>query len=79
MNQKRWWFEWIWQYVNDAWIGWNPIGIEFEYDKVDPSLTFKIVLLGVGFQITWLVPWETEYSRYAKDYWTLLLKEDDKK
>ena len=64
---KRWFFGFIWQWHGGSWIGFNPIGIEFEYEKFDPSLAFKIVILGVGFQILYLCPWETKESLYAKD------------
>lgn len=64
---KRLYFEWIWQWVNGVWLGFNPIGIEFEYDKAEPAITFMMVLMGVGFQITWLCPWETKVSKYMRD------------
>lgn len=64
---KRWFFDWLWQYHGGEWIGWNPIGIEFEYDKCEPAMAFKFVILGVGFQITWLCPWETETSKFMRE------------
>lgn len=64
---KRFYFNWIWQWINDDFIGFNPIGIEFEYDKLDPSMTIMVVLLGAGFSITMVCPWETKESTYAKE------------
>jgi hypothetical protein len=64
---KRLFFEWIWQWVNSEWIGFNPIGMEFEYDKSEPSVSFRFVLLGAGFALYWLVPWETRQSKYYKE------------
>jgi hypothetical protein len=60
---KRLFFEWIWQWVGGPYIGFNPIGIELEYDKFGPTITFMVVLMGVGFQVTWLGAWKTEESQ----------------
>jgi hypothetical protein len=64
---KKLYFEWIWQWIGGPWIGFNPVGIEFEYDKYEPTMALKIVLLGVGFVITWLCPWKTKESEYAEE------------
>lgn len=64
---KRFFFEWIWQWGGGGWIGFNPIGIEFEYDKFEPAMVFKVVVMGLGAQIIWLCPWETDESAFAKE------------
>ena len=64
---KKLFFEFIWQWRGGAWIGFNPIGVEFEYDKYEPVMAFKFVVMGVGFQIVLICPWETKESVYAKE------------
>lgn len=64
---KRLYFGFIWQWKWDTVVGFNPIGLEFEYEKFDPSLTIKLVIMGIGFQVVWLVPWDTKESVYAKE------------
>jgi len=64
---KKLFIDWIWQWVNDDWIGFNPIGLELEYDKSEPSLGFKFVILGIGIDILWIVPWETQKSKEVKE------------
>lgn len=64
---KRVFFGFIWQWRNEPYIGFNPIGMEFAYEKFEPSISFSVVILGVGVQIVWLCPWETAESRYAKE------------
>jgi hypothetical protein len=64
---KRLFFGFIWQWKGGAYIGFNPISIEFVYEKFEPSISVSIVILGVGVQILWLCPWETVESQYAKE------------
>ena len=64
---KRLFFGFIWQYHGGSWIGFNPIGIEFEYERFEPSLAFKFVIMGIGFQVLWLCPWDTAESLYAEE------------
>ncbi len=64
---KKLFFEFIWQWVGGAWVGFNPIGIELEYDKYEPALGLTMVFMGVGIKIYWIVPWETEESIYARE------------
>ncbi len=64
---KKFFIDFIWQWVNDDWIGFNPIGVELEYDKSEPSLGFKVVIMGVGVDILWVVPWQTKQSKYAQE------------
>jgi len=78
---KRLFFGFIWQWKGGAFIGFNPIGVEFEYEKFEPSITLKVVLMGIGIQIILLCPWETTESRYAKecakDIWSILSLGED--
>lgn len=64
---KNLFFDFIWQYQGGDWIDFNPIGIEFEYEKLEPSLTFKFIIMGIGFQILWICPWQTKESEYAQE------------
>jgi len=63
---KRLFFEFVWQW-RGGWITFNPIAVEFEYEKFEPSMALMVVLMGIGIQITWLCPWETDESSYAKE------------
>lgn len=64
---KRLFFGFIWQWRSEPYIGFNPIGMEFVYEKFEPSISVSVVILGVGIQILWLCPWETVESLYAKE------------
>lgn len=64
---KRLFFGFIWQWRGGLYIVFNPIVMEFEYEKFEPSLTFKVVLMGIGVQVMWLCPWETTESKYAQE------------
>jgi hypothetical protein len=64
---KRLYFEFINQYHGGSLIGFNPIGIELEYEKYEPSLEFKLVVMGFGFIIMYLCPWKTDESKYAEE------------
>jgi len=64
---KRLFFGFIWQWRLGTYIGFNPIGLEFEYEKFEPFMAFRVVILGIGIQVMWLCPWETVESRYAKE------------
>jgi len=61
---KRLFFDFIWQYGRSNPIlpstVFSPIVIEFEYDKFDPSLTFEVIVMGMGFEVFFLLPWKAK-------------------
>lgn len=65
---KRFSFCWINQWhIDDAFLTFAPIGVTVDYDLFGPELSLRVALMGFGFQLTFVCPWETEYSQWAKE------------
>ena len=47
--------------------GFSLICADIVYSKWDPSFSIMLMLCGCGLEIVWLVPWETDESRIAKE------------
>uniref|UniRef100_A0A6M3JLS2 Uncharacterized protein n=1 Tax=viral metagenome TaxID=1070528 RepID=A0A6M3JLS2_9ZZZZ len=56
---KNLFFNFVWQWYSDGgFIAVNPVGIELEYFKLPSffSLAFTFVVMGIGFQISYVNP-----------------------
>lgn len=74
---KRFFIERRNEWKGGAWIDWNLIQIGGEYDKLEPCLYLRVSLFGLGFEIAFLCPWETEESKEFKKTYGILSVEDD--
>lgn len=61
---KRLFFEFIcdWRYQGRDYVGTSLIELTFDYLRNEPSMAVRLVILGFGFSVVWLCPWETEGS-----------------